>query len=335
MPPPGGRFSGGRGAHTAVKVTVVLSSCLVAVGIVAYLTFSFAVSVMRENTYRLSDADITRYRLSEFPLEQAGRFAADYARICLTHDAEDPRQREALLARYISAGTDARCGWNGEGVQSVIDATWTGESEPIDIPGYAGHARMMTVRVLTSTGSRFVTVPVYVEDLATGDGMRIIGDIGEVPQPTLADPNTMPKPTAPAAVDAALGEALTQGEFFQQFFTAWGDSNGPALERFMTPDATARTRSGLGGALTAPTVRQARVFLPKGADLTEGSFEWKVGMVAEAWVWVDWRSPGAGGEAVETRAYRLQLVKTTQAASPSQEWAVRDIRGGVPDLKGG
>lgn len=334
VPTPGGRFSGGRGSHTAVKVTVVLSSCLVAVGIVAYLTFSFAVSVMRDSTYRLSEADITRYRLSDFPLEQAGRFAADYARICLTHDPTPGahEQREAQLARYVSSGTDSRCGWNGEGAQSVLDASWTGESEPIDVPGYAGHARMMTVRVLTSTGSRIVTVPVYVEDLVTGDGMRVVGDIGEVPQPNLV---AAPEPTAPAAIDGALGEALTQGEFFLQFFTAWGDSNGPALQRFVTPDATARTTSGLGGTLTAPTIREVRIFLPKGADVSEGTFEWKTGMVTEAWVWVAWRSPGVGDEAVETRAYRLQLVKTTQAASPSQEWAVRDIRGGVPDLKGG
>ena len=32
---------------------------------------------MRENQYRLSDADIARFNLTDFPLEQAGRFAAD------------------------------------------------------------------------------------------------------------------------------------------------------------------------------------------------------------------------------------------------------------------
>ena len=60
---------------------------------------------------------------------------------------------------------------------------------------------MMTVRVLTSAGSRIVTVPVYVADLASGDGMRIVGDIGEMPQPNLVK---APEPEQPAAVDGAL-----------------------------------------------------------------------------------------------------------------------------------
>ncbi|MEQ4206480.1 conjugal transfer protein [Actinopolymorpha sp. B9G3] len=315
-------------------MTVILCACLVATGIVGYMAFSLGVSTMRANTYRLSEADIARYRLTDFPLEQAGRFAADYARICLTHDATPGAadQREAQLARYVSAGTDPTCGWNGEGTQTVSDASWTGESEPIDIGGYAGKARMMTVRVLTTTGSRVVTVPVYVADLQSGDGMRIVGDVGEMPQPTLAD---APEPDEPADVDAGLGDALVQGEFFQQFFAAWGDSNGPALQRFMTPDATSRTSSGLGGTSTQPSIQEARVFLPEGADQSDGTYAWKTGEVAEAWIWVSWRTPGAGESALETRAYRLQLVKTTQATSPSQEWAVRDIRGGVPDVKGG
>jgi DNA primase len=35
-----------------------------------------------------------------------------------------------------------------------------------------------------------------------------------------------------------------------------------------------------------------------------------------------------------TRAYRLDLIKTTEASSPSQEWAVLDVRGGVPFVQG-
>ncbi|WP_157180912.1 conjugal transfer protein [Actinopolymorpha alba] len=334
VPAPGGRFSGGRGAHAAVRVTLVLSACLVVVGIVAYLAFSLGYGIRKDNTYQLSSADIARFRLTEFPLEQAGRFAADYARICLTHDATPGanNQREAQLEKYVSTGTDPTCGWNGTGAQTVVDTSWTGESEPINVPGYAGKSRMMTVRALTSAGSRIVAVPVYVANLSSADGMRIVGDLGEMPQPNLA---AAPEPKAPANVDGGLGDALTEGEFFQQFFAAWGASNAPALQRFVTPDATSRTTTGLGGTVTEPTIREVRVFLPKGVDTSGGPYTWKTGMVTEAWVWVNWRSPGSGSGAVETRAYRLQLVKTTQASSPSQEWAVRDVRGGVPDLKGG
>ncbi|MGW5359456.1 conjugal transfer protein [Actinopolymorpha pittospori] len=333
VPAAGRRFSGGRGAHATLKVGLILTVCLIAVGVVGYMAFALGFSTGRENTYQLSKADIARYRLTNFPLDQAGRFAADYARICLTHDATPGAndQREAQLSRYVSSGTDTRCGWNGEGSQTVSDASWTGESEPIDVPGYTGKSRMMTVRVLTSTGSRVVTVPVYVADLASGNGMRVIGDVGEMPQPTLA---TVPEAQPPAGVDGRLGDALTQGEFFQQFFEAWGQSNRPALQRFVTPDASTRTISGLGGAVSTPTIQKAEAFLPKGADPSV-PYDWKTGMVTQAWVWVSWQTPGVGSKATEVRAYRLQLVKTTQGTSPSQEWAVRDIRGGVPDIQGG
>jgi hypothetical protein len=333
VPPPGGRFSGGRSTHVGLRVALILTTCLLALGIVAYIAFSFGVATMRENQYRLSEADIARYNLTDFPLEQAGRFAADYARLCLTHSSTPGAadQREARLAQFVSGGTDPSCGWNGEGVQTVTDSTWTGSSEPIDLQGYKGHARMMVVRVITSAGSRIVTVPVYVADLVKADGMRIIGDLGEMPQPRLANP---PPPTAPAEIDDALSKALVDGEFFRQFFDAWGSSNDAALQRFVTPDALPEARVGLGGTLSAPVIDQAQVFFPAGVDPNDTEFQWKTGMVTEAWVWVVWNNRAAGKEATERRAYRLQLVKTTQAASPAQEWAVRDIRGGVPDLDG-
>jgi hypothetical protein len=334
VPPPGRRFSGGRGTHAGVRVALILTTCLLALGIVGYIAFSFGVATMRANTYRLSPQDVGRYNLTDFPLAQAGRFAADYARLCLTHSSTPgaAEQREAQLARFVSSGTDASCGWNGEGVQTVTDASWTGASEPITIQGYAGHARMMVVRVLTSAGSRVVTVPVYVADLASGEGMRIVGDIGEMPQPRLVP---APKPTAVPADDSALAEALTSGQFFQQFFAAWGASNSAALQRFVTPDASTTARAGLSGTLRQPQIAKAQVFFPSQADADNENFEWRTGMVAEAWVWVTWSNPAAGAKATEGRAYRLQLVMTTQAANPAQEWAVRDVSGGVPDLAGG
>ncbi|MGW0231317.1 conjugal transfer protein [Actinopolymorpha singaporensis] len=334
VPAPGRRFSGGRAAHTGLRVALVLTACLLALGVVAYSAFALGVSTGRDNSPRLSGADLARYRLTAFPTAEAGQFAADYARLCFTHDptpgANDAREQR--LARYVSGGTDPRCGWNGEGSQSVVDAAWTGESEPIDVPGLQGNARMMTVRVLTDSGSsRIVTVPVYVADLAHANGMRIVGDIGEMPQPNLAAP---PAVKPPSATDSRLSEALTQGQFFEQFFTAWGASDRPALQRLVTPDATARTTAGLNRILAGPTIQEARVFLPKGADPST-PYDWKTGQTTQAWVWVVWQTPGEGSKATETRGYRLQLVKTTQASSPTQEWAVRDIQGGIPDVKGG
>ena len=82
--------------------------------------------------------------------------------------------------------------------------------------------------------------------------MRIIGDIGEMPQPRLGN---APKATAPADIDESLGTALVDGEFFRQFFDAWGSSEGPALQRFVTPETRRpEARAGLGGTLSAPKI---------------------------------------------------------------------------------
>lgn len=334
VPPPGGRFSGGRGTHAFVRATVVVTTCLLALGIVGYVAFSFGALAVQDNTYTLNPKDVARYRLTEFPLSQAGQFAADYTRICLTHNPAPgaPEQREARLEHYISEGVDPACGWNGKGEQTVQDATWTGESEPVNVPGYQDHTRAMTVRVLTSTGSRIVTVPVYVANLATGEGMRIVGDLGEVPQPSLA---RAPKPQPGAAADNALANALRDGEFFAQFFTAWGESGSASLQRLVTTDATVAATGGLAGSLNQPRIERVRVFFPPGVTESDQDFTWKRGAVTEAWVWVTWQNPGAGAGAQETRAYRLQLVKQTEGKDPAQEWAVRDIRGGVPDVGGG
>ncbi|WP_460517285.1 conjugal transfer protein [Flindersiella endophytica] len=334
VPPPGGRFSGGRGTHAFVRATVVVTTCLLALGIVGYVAFSFGALAVQDNTYSLNPKDIERYRLTEFPLAQAGQFASDYTRICLTHNPAPgaPEQREARLEHYVSEGVDSACGWNGKGEQTVQDATWTGESEPVDVGGYQGHTRAMTVRVLTSTGSRIVTVPVYVANLATGEGMRIVGDVGEVPQPSLA---RAPKPQPGAASDNALANALRDGEFFAQFFTAWGDSSSASLQRLVTTDATVAATGGLAGSLNEPQIDRVQVFFPSGVTESDQDFTWKRGAVTEAWVWVTWHNPSAGADAQETRAYRLQLVKQTEGKDPAQEWAVRDIRGGVPDLGGG
>src|SRR5690606_7973388 len=79
VPPPGGRFSGGRGGHAALRVGLILTTCVLALVIVGYVAFSYGISSVRDTTYRLSDADIRKYQLSEFPLPRAGQFAADYA----------------------------------------------------------------------------------------------------------------------------------------------------------------------------------------------------------------------------------------------------------------
>lgn len=329
VPPPGGRFSGKRGTHAGVRSAIVITCCLVVLGTVGFGAYVYGAAAAGDRDYVLSEGDAAAYHLSEFPLEQAGQFAENYVRICLNHpEAEAAKeQRQDQLAQYASEGVDATCGWNGSGVQSVIDVAWTGESTPMTEAGYGENARWLTVRALTTSGSRVVEVPVYVEDLASGQGLRIVGDLGEMPQPVLAN---VERPAANTDVDVELGEALVDGEFFQQFFTAWGASENAALQRLVSPDATPAARSGLSGTLVQPQIDDAQIFYPDGTDPDE--FSWDVGASAEAWVWVVWQNPRVDEETTSTRAYRVQLVKTADASNPTQEWAVRDIRGGVPDV---
>lgn len=309
---------------------LILTSCLLILGIVGFTAYTFGVRTTRDDTLRLSPADVRKYGLTEFPLEQAGRFAADFARLCMTHTPEDDTAgRQDRLARYVSAGVMPSCGWTGQGEQVVVESSWTGASEPIGIDGLEGHARMMNVRILTEDGrSRILTIPVYVKDLASGQGMKVVGDIGEMPQPLLVAP---PDLEPVGRVDAELTDALREGQFFTEFFEAWGASDEPSLTRFVTADATDRAVSGLGGTLTNPTVQDAKVFLPADADLD--TFAWQQGDQAEAWIWIAWSDPDVGPDVTLTRAYRVQLVKTESAGSPSQSWAVKDVRGGVPDVE--
>lgn len=328
VPAPGRRFSGRRGLHAGLRATLVVTCCLVVLGTVGFGAYIYGVVAATDSTYRLSEADVRAYHLADFPVEQASQFAAEYIRLCLSHpETQAARdQRESDLAAFTSAGVDRTCGWNGSGVQTVSDVAWTGASSPVEIDGYRDHARWFTISALTNSGRRVVEVPVYVEDLDGGTGMRIIGDLGEMPQPVLADVEV---PTRNAEADVELAESLVDGEFFAQYFAAWGASDDAALGRLVSTDALPAARAGLGGALSKPRITEATVFYP--ADAEPAEFSWQVGDTAEAWVRVTWQDPAAADVAV-ARAYRVQLTKTADAASPAQEWAVRDIRGGVPDV---
>lgn len=328
VPAPGGRFGGRRGLHTGIRATLVITCCLVVLGTVGFGAYVYGVAAATDATYNLSEADVRAYHLADFPVEQAGQFAADYARICLSQPETDAAraQRESDLAQFSSSGVDPSCGWNGAGAQTVTDVEWTGESSPVEVEGYRENARWFTVRALTSSGRHMLEVPVYVADLASGTGLRIVGDLGEMPQPVLAEVEV---PERSAESDVELAESLVDGEFFAQYFAAWGESDGAALGRLVTTDAMPTARAGLNGTLIQPRIDEATVFFPADADTDE--FTWQVGDTAEAWVRVIWRNPQVAGSTV-TRSYRVQMAKTADASSPAQEWAVRDIRGGVPDV---
>ncbi|MFF1714370.1 conjugal transfer protein [Streptomyces sp. NPDC058268] len=317
VPRPGGRLRGGRGTHVAARMTALVTVSLLALGTVGVLAYTAGHPAPVESG--ITDKQVEQYRLSSFPVEPAVAFADRYARLCLNQNPEQAEQRRAAIARLSSSGVDATCGWNGKGQQVVAYSVWSGYLEPI--PQYDKHGYYIGIQATLTTGQiRTLSVPVWVDDLKTGNGLRVIGDVGTLPQPEQATPQEVKDP---AQSDSQLSGDL-KGKLFQDFFTAWGASNDNNLTRYVSPGASKAARAGLNGGLKTPKVSEVKVLLPTGVAATDGH-QWKTDDTTWAWVSVDWQA----GDSRTTERYRVQIVLTDQG------WFVKDIRAGVPDERGG
>ncbi|MFD9394385.1 conjugal transfer protein [Streptomyces sp. NPDC060000] len=321
VPKPGGRVStGGRRTHVALRATLLITTCVFALGSCGVMGLVVGKS-SGPKTAGLDTADVTKYRLTEFPTQQAATFAEQYALLCMTFSPETASARRVNLARYASAGVDAECGWSGEGTSTAVSAAWDGTAETL--AEYGDHGRYIGVQVRTDDGTlTTLTVPVYVKDLTTGEGMRVAGDVGQMPLPARADVPEIDQDNEVA--DDALGQQLQQ-QVLPGYFTAWGASDATAMTRFTTTDASQSATSGLSGRLTTPTINDVVALVPKSLQKTD-PYTYPVGQPVEVRVVVDWGDPK--GETVR-RAYRMTVVNTAQG------WFIKDIRGGVLDSQGG
>ncbi|MDX3118859.1 conjugal transfer protein [Streptomyces scabiei] len=321
VPRPGGRVpQGGRRTHVALRATLLITTCVFALGSCGVMGLVVGKS-SGVTTAGLDEADATRYRLTEFPTAQAAAFAEQYAQLCMTFSPDASSARRADLARYASAGVDPECGWSGEGVSKAVSATWDGTAERL--PEYGDHGRYLGVQVRTDDGTlTTLTVPVYVQDLKTGEGMRIAGDVGQMPLPARADvPETDQRDEV---VDDTLSTQLQQ-KVLPGYFAAWGASDATAMSRFITPDATLTATTGLSGRLTNPEVGAVVALVPASVQDTD-PYAYAVGQAVQVRVTVGWSD--AKNVAV-SRAYRMTIVNTAQG------WFIKDIRGGVLDEQGG
>jgi hypothetical protein len=321
VPRPGGRIpGGGRRTHVALRATLLITACVFALGSCGVMGLVVGKS-SGTTTAGLDEADATRYRLTEFPTEQAAAFAEQYAQLCMTFSPDTSSARRAELARYASAGVDPECGWSGEGAAKAVSVTWDGTAEKL--PEYGDHGRYLGVQVRTDDGTlTTLTVPVYVQNLKTGDGMRVAGDVGQMPLPAAADVPEVDQ--RDEVVDDALSTQL-QKEVLPGYFQAWGSSDATAMARFLTPDATLTATTGLSGRLTGPQVGAVVALVPASAQDTK-PYAYGVGQAVQVRVTVGWSD--AKGVAV-SRAYRMTIVNTAQG------WFIKDIRGGVLDAEGG
>ncbi|MFE3629441.1 conjugal transfer protein [Streptomyces goshikiensis] len=317
VPRPGGRLSGGRGTHVAARMTVLVVGSLVALGTVGVL--GYTAGHPAPVSAGITEEQVQQYRLTGFPTEKAIAFADRYARLCTNQNPEQAEQRRLAIARLSSSGVDTACGWNGKGKQVVAYSVWSGYLEPVE--EFKGHAYYVGIQLQLTTGAmRTLSVPVWVKDIKTGQGMRVVGDVGTLPQPDQASP---PEVEDPQEADSQLSGEL-QSKLFADFFTSWGASNTNNLSRYVAPAATTAARAGLRGALENPKVSEVKVLLPRGVSAADGH-TWRVDDTTWARVAVEWTS----GDARVVEHYRVQIVLTDQG------WYVRDIRAGVPDEQGG
>ncbi|WP_078857392.1 conjugal transfer protein [Streptomyces sp. NRRL F-4474] len=328
VPRPGGRLpSNGRSTHVALRATLLVTTCAFALGSCGVTGLVIGRSSVSVKPAALDDKDLDRYRLTDFPVQSAAVFAEEYASLCMTYAPENTDKRRESLARYISAGVDRDCGWNGKGKQQVKQANWDGTVE--ELPEYGKNGRYLNIQV-TYTGGRTTTlsVPVYVKDLAGASGLRIVGNVGEMPLPV--------RDTAPAlekseeVVDQELSTQL-KDQVLAGYFKAWAASDTTALTRFTTPDATPAAVSGLAGALTAPVVQEVQALAPEGTEVGKKA-TYAQGQAVPARVTVVWGGGGADDAKAEValkRSYRVTVVNTAQG------WFIKDIHGGVMDPTGG
>ncbi|MFF5358314.1 conjugal transfer protein [Streptomyces scabiei] len=321
VPKPGGRIpAGGRGTHVALRATLLITTCVFALGSCGVMGLVIGKS-STPATAGLDPADAAKYRLTEFPTRQAATFAEQYAMLCMTYSPETASTRRHDLARYTSAGVDGECGWDGKGTSKAVSATWDGTAETL--PEYGDHGRYLGVQV-RSEGDKLttLTVPVYVKDLSTGEGMRIAGDVGQMPLPPRAD--VPPVDQDAEVVDDTLSDQLRE-QVLPGYFEAWGASDTTAMARFTTSDATQAATTGLSGELSDPTVSEVDALVPKSVQDTD-PYTYADGQAVQLRVIVSWTDPAGGAV---NRSYRMTVVNTAQG------WFIKDVRGGVLDAEGG
>ncbi|MEU6309824.1 conjugal transfer protein [Streptomyces sp. NPDC047014] len=333
VPRPGGRLPAqGRRTHVAVRAALLITTCAFVLGSCGVAGLVVGKSSVAVGDADLSTRDVQRYRLSEFPVTAAATFAEEYATVCMTYSPQNADKRREALTRFASSGVDRDCGMTGQGTQSVRQATWDGTVE--ELPEYGANGRYLGIQVKLSTGRvTTLSVPVYVKDPATGSGLRIAGDVGEMP---LASRGSVPAVKQDdEIVDQNLSNQL-KAQVLPGFFKAWAASDATGLTRFTTTDASQSATTGLAGVLASPEVQEVVALAPQGSE-PNAAVAYQQGQTVQARVTVVWggaaaAAPAKGNPPPTTsvkRSYRLTMVNTPQG------WFIKDIRGGVLDPTGG
>ncbi len=236
---------GSRGIQLAVRWTVgLIAVVLMVVGLV---------QITRPATKTTSAADIhslvqAQLSGSGYPSQAAEAFAARFATVYYGWSDQQVRgNRITALAAYLPNSIPD--GWDGRGTQKVITGPYiSGPTTSADGKNAVVHLSLQ----VDSGAWLFVDVPV----LSDGAGGLVVSAA-----PTLTTPpgqaaypgNDGLIPNPDNSVSEAVSGVLTG------FFPAWSKSDTQALSRFITPDATAAARGGLGGAVSFGSIKDVEV----------------------------------------------------------------------------
>lgn len=247
-----------------------------------------------------------------------------YLRWCLTRYGDQDREQSRFdQLSSMNTATDEACGaGNGntasaDQARTVSSVIFTGIVQ--EVPGIP-NARYLGFAANTSEGELGYMVPVYLDDPAAGTGPRVVGKSGVV---NVGGYGVPAGPEEAPATDPDLAREL-QTNYLPEFFTAWTGSTD-SLEQFLSTDATANARDGLGGRLVDPKLDKVAVLPP--ADAGEpGNYNYSDGMRVTVQTTI---TATHHRGAPEASAYRITLVRT------GEKWFVADVDGAFASIPAG
>lgn len=288
-----GQYAGGRWTLVLIRGVVFLVAALLMAGGLKNILTADNTATPEE----LAATVQTELGYTGFPTEAAEAFAVRFTREYLTYDSngEGTEARQIRLAAYSPDAANSEWGWDGDGKQDVITGPFVATStKPKD-----AHYATVTVTAQVKTSEWIaLAVPIYANDAGA---MIVVGPPAFVAQPTLSD---MPDRETTFDEDSETAALLTE-KVFPGFLSAWAASNSTELDRYITPDATVATRTGLLGAVTYASVDEVKI--PLGGRTREGT------------VRVRWATKKSG---TFDQTYTVVVVKNADG-----NWSVQDIHG--------
>lgn len=287
-----GQYAGGRWMVVAIRGVVFFVAALLMAGGLKNVIAGDDTATPEQ----LAAAVKTELGYTGFPTEAAEAFAVRFAREYLTYDAAgDTEARLVRLASYSPKAASSDWGWDGSGKQDVITGPFVAAPTTPEGSNYA----TVTVTAQVKDGRWIaLAVPVYANKAGA---LLIVEPPAFVAQPTLAEE---PVRVTTIDEDSETAAVLTE-KVFPGFLTAWAASNATELDRYITPDASVASRTGLMGAVAYESIDEVKI--PVGEDTREGTIR------------VRWVTEKSGAF---SQTYSIVVVKNADG-----NWSVKDIKG--------